>query len=93
MMPPGAVITEGRTRILVPETRSRGGPGRIERGSVFFNEQMAFNRDVSIMLLRALGRPDMTVADAMTATGSRAVRIANEVPCCLARPERRPDLQ
>ncbi|MDC7951757.1 tRNA (guanine(26)-N(2))-dimethyltransferase [Methanomassiliicoccaceae archaeon COG_1] len=79
-MPPGAVITEGRTRILVPETRSRGGPGRIERGSVFFNEQMAFNRDVSIMLLRALGRPDMTVADAMTATGSRAVRIANEVP-------------
>lgn len=49
-------------------------------GSVFFNEQMAFNRDVSVMLLRALGRTRMTVADAMTATGSRAVRIANEVP-------------
>ena len=56
------------------------GPGRIEAGSVFFNEQMAFNRDVSVMLLKALQRPSMTVADAMTATGARAVRIANEVP-------------
>ena len=56
------------------------GPGRIEAGSVFFNEQMAFNRDVSVMLLRALERPNLTAADAMTATGSRAVRIANEVP-------------
>jgi tRNA (guanine26-N2/guanine27-N2)-dimethyltransferase len=54
------------------------GPGSI-KGAVFFNEQMAFNRDVSVMLLRALGR-DLTVADAMAATGSRSVRIANEVP-------------
>lgn len=80
MIPEGTVITEGSTRILVPETHSVSGPGKINAGSVFFNEQMAFNRDVSIMLLRALGRPSMTVADAMTATGSRAVRIANEVP-------------
>lgn len=79
-MPEGTVITEGATRLLVPETHSVNGPGRIESGSVFFNEQMAFNRDVSIMLLRALERPSMTVADAMTATGARAVRIANEVP-------------
>lgn len=47
---------------------------------MFFNEQMALNRDISIMLLRALERPELKVADAMTATGSRAVRIANEVP-------------
>ncbi len=80
MNPPGTVITEGKTRLLVPEVHSTQGPGKINAGSVFFNEQMAFNRDVSIMLLRALGRPAMTVADAMTATGSRAVRIANEVP-------------
>ena len=79
-MPEGTVITEGATKLLVPETHSVNGPGRIESGSVFFNEQMAFNRDISIMLLRALEKPSMTVADAMTATGSRAVRIANEVP-------------
>ncbi len=76
-MPEGVVIHEGSTDILVPETHSSGGPGKIQ-GGVFFNEQMAFNRDISVMLLRAVGR-DLTVADAMTATGSRAVRIANEV--------------
>ncbi len=80
MSPPGTVITEGKTKLLVPEVHSTQGPGKINAGSVFFNEQMAFNRDISIMLLRALERPRTTVADAMTATGSRAVRIANEVP-------------
>lgn len=76
----GTVITEGSTKLLVPERHSSGGPGTKISGEIFFNEQMAFNRDVSVMLLKALGRPQMTVADAMTATGSRAVRIANEVP-------------
>ena len=71
-------IREGPTELLVPEEHSAGGPGKIN-GSVFFNEQMAFNRDVSVMFLRAFDM-DMYVADAMTATGSRAVRIANEVP-------------
>lgn len=78
MIPPGEEITEGATRILVPEAHSKKGPGKIE--GVFFNEQMAFNRDVSVMLLKALGRPSVTVADAMCATGARSVRIANEVP-------------
>ncbi len=76
-MPDGVIIHEGSTDILVPELHSSGGPGKIQ-GGVFFNEQMAFNRDISVMFLRAVGR-DLTVADAMTATGSRAVRIANEV--------------
>ena len=75
-MPNGVVIHEGSTDILVPAVHSSGGPGKIQ--GVFFNEQMAFNRDVSIMLLKALNR-DVTVADAMAATGSRSVRIANEV--------------
>lgn len=78
MTPEGTVIREGETDILVPLQHSVHGPGKIQ-GTVFFNEQMAFNRDVSIMLLRALDRP-LEVCDAMTATGSRAVRIANEVP-------------
>ena len=76
-MPERVVIHEGSTDILVPELHSSGGPGAIQ-GGVFFNEQMAFNRDVSVMALRAAGR-DLTVADTMAATGSRAVRIANEV--------------
>ena len=80
MNPEGSIITEGSTKILIPENHSVHGPGKI-MGTVFFNEQMSFNRDISVMFLRAMGR-DMTVADAMTATGSRAVRIANEVPNC-----------
>ena len=75
---PGTRIREGPTDLLVPEDHSVRGPGKI-KGTVFFNEQMAFNRDVSVMFLRAAGR-DLTVADAMAATGSRSVRIANEVP-------------
>ena len=74
----GVRIQEGKTAIIVPHDHSSGGPGKIN-GSVFFNEQMAFNRDVSVMFLRAFDK-EMTIADAMTATGSRAVRIANEAP-------------
>lgn len=72
-------IREGPTTIIVPEDHSMHGPGT-KNGNVFFNEQMAFNRDVSIMFLRSLKRENITICDAMTATGSRAVRIANEVP-------------
>ncbi len=79
MNPAGEVIREGSTDILVPHEHSSGGPGK-KMGTVFFNEQMAFNRDVSVMLLRSLERDSITVADAMCATGSRSVRIANEVP-------------
>jgi len=78
-MPHGIEIVEGATRLLVPEVHSVHGPGTRTK-DVFFNEQMAFNRDVSVMFLRALERNSMTVADAMAATGSRSVRIANEVP-------------
>lgn len=78
MNPDGTVIHEGGSHILVPSEHSTHGPGKI-MGTVFFNEQMAFNRDISVMLLRGLDK-ELEVCDAMTATGSRAVRIANEVP-------------
>lgn len=78
MIPECIEILEGSTRLLVPKGHSHGGPGK-RTGDVFFNSQMAFNRDVSVMLLSSLPYV-VDVADAMTATGSRAVRIANEVP-------------
>jgi len=70
-------IKEGGTELFVPDNFSSGGPGKIT-DQVFFNKQMAFNRDVSVMLLRSLDK-EMTAADSMAATGSRAVRMANEV--------------
>ncbi|MCL1979232.1 MAG: tRNA (guanine(10)-N(2))-dimethyltransferase [Methanomassiliicoccaceae archaeon] len=77
-MPTGIELTEGRTRLLVPEEHSSHGPGK-RTSDVFFNEQMAFGRDVTVMFLRALERNCISVADAMSATGARAVRVANEV--------------
>ncbi len=69
-------VREGCTDLLVPSGYSSRGPGT--RGpSVFYNRQMAFARDVSVMLLRALG--PLSAVDCMSAAGSRAVRLANEV--------------
>jgi N2,N2-dimethylguanosine tRNA methyltransferase len=72
------LIKEGSAEFFVPDEHSSGGPGKIT-DSVFFNEQMAFNRDISVMLLRSLGRK-MSAVDAMSASGSRAIRIAKECP-------------
>ncbi len=41
-------VMEGGTRLLVPRSRTEKGPGTIQ-GSVFYNRQMSFNRDVSVM--------------------------------------------
>ena len=76
--PPDTVeICEGTTRLIIPSDHSRRGPGK-RTGSVFFNDQMAFNRDISISFFRGLDRDGMDVLDAMGGTGSRGTRIANE---------------
>ncbi len=68
---------EGATQIYIPVNHTDHGPGKIQ-GRVFYNRQMAFNRDISVMFFSS---PQVTVRraiDAMSATGVRAVRIANE---------------
>jgi len=64
--------------LLIPQAHSSKGPGK-RLGCVFFNAQMAFNRDVSVMLFRSL-RVKGTALDAMAATGARGIRLANESP-------------
>ncbi len=78
MSPPdgSVLVREGATDLYVPEVHSNKGPGK-RIGRVFFNDQMAFNRDVSIMLLAASPRV-RSALDAMAATGVRAVRLAHE---------------
>lgn len=81
--PDGSItIKEGGTELIVPEIHSEKGPGK-RIGRVFFNDQMAFNRDVSVMLLAAYPQAKSAL-DAMASTGARAVRIAHEA---------RPDLK
>jgi tRNA (guanine26-N2/guanine27-N2)-dimethyltransferase len=70
------LIREGATELYVPSVHSEKGPGK-RIGRVFFNDQMAFNRDVTVMLLKAYTRA-RTALDAMASTGARAVRIARE---------------
>ncbi len=69
-------ILEGATPLLVPREHSRQGPGKRE-GRVFFNRQMAFNRDVSVMFFLSIEKLGSAL-DAMASTGARAVRIGNE---------------
>jgi tRNA (guanine26-N2/guanine27-N2)-dimethyltransferase len=74
--PESLLVHEGSTDFYVPSVHSEKGPGK-RVGRVFFNDQMAFNRDVTVMLLRAYPRA-RTALDAMASTGARAVRIARE---------------
>ena len=67
---------KGSTELWVPKEHSGSGPGK-RTGRVFFNEQMSFNRDISVMFFRAIG-PVKSALDGMASTGSRAVRISNE---------------
>lgn len=78
ILPDSVEIKEGSTRLIVPEEHSLKGPGK-RVGKVFFNGQMAFNRDVSVMLFRALEMKGLAL-DAMAATGARGTRIAHECP-------------
>jgi len=74
----GTSITEGSTELFVPLAISNKGPGKVQ-GRVFFNRQMAFNRDVSVALFRSAIRPRKCL-DAMAATGARGIRICHESP-------------
>jgi tRNA (guanine26-N2/guanine27-N2)-dimethyltransferase len=70
-------VIEGGTRLLVPQSRTERGPGTIQ-GSVFYNKQMSFNRDVSVLFFTSPMIRPRRALDAMSATGARAVRIMNE---------------
>ncbi len=68
---------EGATDIYIPVNHTDHGPGKIQ-GRVFYNGQMAFNRDVSVMFFSSDQVTARTAIDAMSATGARALRIAKE---------------
>lgn len=47
---------------------------------VFYNPAMALNRDVCMLLLRCLGKKQMSAADILAGTGVRSLRLAAELP-------------
>jgi len=70
-------VTEGTTDLLVPEGFCRKGPGA-RRGEVFYNRQMEFGRDISVMFGRASFGEGHRILDGLAASGARGLRLANE---------------
>jgi tRNA (guanine26-N2/guanine27-N2)-dimethyltransferase len=69
--------TEGLTRLLVPSDFCRKGPGK-NTGDVFYNRQMEFGRDISVMLSGCILDDGSRALDGLAATGARGIRMANE---------------
>ena len=70
-------ITEGSTRLFIPREHSSKGPGK-RIGRVFFNGQMAFNRDITLAFFNAIDMKNKSALDGMAATGARGLRVAHE---------------
>lgn len=78
MIPSGFVkVREGTTDLLVPEGFCLKGPGTRTAG-VFYNRQMEFGRDVSVIVGREIFSEGERVLDGLAATGARGLRLANE---------------
>jgi tRNA (guanine26-N2/guanine27-N2)-dimethyltransferase len=71
-------ITEGRTKLLVPEKGTFGTTetGREQKPPVFYNPRMKLNRDICCAFARTLG--DVTFADVLAGSGAKGIRVANE---------------
>ncbi|NOQ48140.1 MAG: tRNA (guanine(10)-N(2))-dimethyltransferase, partial [Methanococcoides sp.] len=81
-------VTEGSTTVSVP-VPPEGVPFPPSGAPVFYNPHMELNRDISvaatsacakrILLKKDMELKDITYLDAMSASGIRGLRIANEV--------------
>ncbi|MEM0343143.1 MAG: tRNA (guanine(26)-N(2))-dimethyltransferase [Thermoplasmata archaeon] len=70
-------VREGTTELMVPSDFNLRGPGS-RTGGVFYNRQMEFGRDVSVMFGRAAFAEGSKILDGLAATGARGLRLANE---------------
>lgn len=70
-------IREGVTDLMVPSGFCSKGPGKATR-EVFYNRQMEFSRDVSVMLGKVAFDSDDHVLDGLAASGVRGLRMAKE---------------
>ncbi|UCE91798.1 MAG: hypothetical protein JSV90_01195 [Methanobacteriota archaeon] len=70
-------IREGATDLMVPRGFCGRGPGKAS-GDVFYNRQMEFSRDVSVMLGSVALEEGSRALDGLAASGVRGLRMANE---------------
>ena len=68
------IINEGSIRLKAPKTE------KISKAmGVFYNPAMGLNRDISILLLNAINRDNLQIADPMAASGVRSIRFLKEL--------------
>lgn len=70
-------VREGTTELLVPEEFCKKGPGT-KTGQVFYNRQMEFGRDISVVFGRETFEEGQRILDGLAASGARGLRLANE---------------
>ncbi|MBU1975430.1 MAG: hypothetical protein KKG59_03425 [Nanoarchaeota archaeon] len=68
-------IKEGSARLLVPEEKKIS-----KKLPVFYNPVMKFNRDMSVLLLKAIGKKNLKIGLPLTGTGIRGIRFLKEIP-------------
>ncbi len=71
------MIIEGSARLNIRAPQKNEINKKLE---VFYNPVMKFNRDLTLLLLHALGRKKVTVGLPLEASGVRAIRMLTELP-------------
>ncbi len=71
------MVREGVTDLLVPGDFCKKGPGS-RTSEVFYNRQMEFGRDISVLFGREVFQEGQRILDGLAATGARGLRLANE---------------
>jgi tRNA (guanine26-N2/guanine27-N2)-dimethyltransferase len=77
-----AEVREGGTRLIVPAEHESNGPASADM-PVFYNPQMEFNRDMSVVVLGTLLREGQSFLDGLAASGARGIRVAKEAGVAL----------
>jgi len=68
-------MKEGNAELLAPAAKTVSS-----RMEVFYNPVMKLNRDLSVALLKAVGKKRMRIADPLAGTGIRGIRFIRELP-------------
>lgn len=73
-------VTEGGVTVRVPvaDTITKDLP-------VFYNPAMTLNRDITLLVLRALDRKGLDIADTLAGSGIRTLRMLKELPSGMIR--------
>ncbi|MBW2984861.1 tRNA (guanine(26)-N(2))-dimethyltransferase [Candidatus Woesearchaeota archaeon] len=69
------LIEEGKAKVKVPK------PGKVvsKEMPVFYNPVMKLNRDISVLLLNAIDKKGLRIADILAASGIRSIRFIREL--------------